>query len=72
LIRERRITFALALTGIDLLELINDKISKLDRALRSVEAPSDVDKNQALVTAAKLRANAIQNGWSLFEEEYFD
>ena len=52
----------LALTGINLFELINDKISKLDQALRSVEAPSDAHKNQALITSEKLRANAIQNG----------
>jgi hypothetical protein len=62
----RIIRISLAVTGIDLLELINDKISKLDRALRSVEAPSDASKNQALVTSEKLRATAIQNGLSLF------
>lgn len=52
----------LALSGIDLLDLINDKISKLDRALRSMEAPSDANKNQALITSEKLRAEAVQNG----------
>jgi len=58
--------FYLALTGINLLELINDKISKLDRALRTVEAPSDANKNQALITSEKLRADAVQNGLILF------
>lgn len=67
----------LALTGIDLLELINDKISKLDQALRSVDAPSDFNKNQALVTAEKLRTAAIQNGkifmydWFVFQLIFF-
>ena len=55
-------SFHLALSGIDLLELINEKISKLDHALRSVEAPSDLNKNQALITSEKLRADAVQNG----------
>ncbi|CAF0729979.1 unnamed protein product [Rotaria sp. Silwood1] len=59
------------LTGINLLELINDKISKLDRALRSVEAPSDASKNQALITSEKLRANAIQNGQSRQQVQQF-
>jgi hypothetical protein len=58
----RKLIISLALTGIDLLELINDKISKLDRALRSIESPSDANKNQALITSEKLRADAIQNG----------
>jgi len=58
--------YYLALTGINLLELINDKISKLDRALRSVEVPSDVNKNQAVITSEKLRADAVQNGLILF------
>ena len=56
----------IALTGINLLELINDKVAKLDRALRSVEAPSDASKNQALITSEKLRADAIQNGLNRF------
>ncbi|CAF0810244.1 unnamed protein product [Rotaria sp. Silwood1] len=59
------------LTGINLLELINDKISKLDQALRSVEAPSDASKNQALITSEKLRANAIQNGQSRQQVQQF-
>ncbi|CAF2747926.1 unnamed protein product [Rotaria sp. Silwood2] len=59
------------LTGINLLELINDKISKLDQALRSVEAPSDANKNQALITSEKLRANAIQNGQSRQQVQQF-
>jgi len=58
----RKLIISLALTGIDLLELINDKISKLDRALRSIESPSDANKNQALITSEKLRVDAIQNG----------
>ncbi|CAF0971123.1 unnamed protein product [Rotaria sordida] len=59
------------LTGINLLELINNKIAKLDRALRSVEAPSDASKNQALITSEKLRANAIQNGQSRQQVQQF-
>ncbi|CAF2036866.1 unnamed protein product [Rotaria magnacalcarata] len=59
------------LTGINLLELINDKISKLDQALRSVEAPSDTHKNQALVTSEKLRTNAIQNGQARQQVQQF-
>jgi hypothetical protein len=64
--------FFLALTGIDILELINDKISKLDRALRSVDTPSDASKNQALVTSERLRADAIQNGLFLFDTNLTD
>lgn len=54
------------MSGINLLELINDKISNLDRALKSVDSPSDTNKNQALITSEKLRVNAIQNGLILF------
>ena len=53
-INEILIFFFLALIGINLLELINDKISKFDRALRSVETPSDANKNQALITSERL------------------
>jgi hypothetical protein len=63
---EKNFLFSLALTGIDILEIINDKISKLDRALRSIEGQSNASKNQALVTSEKLRADAVQNGWILF------
>jgi hypothetical protein len=62
-VRVKQLCFVVALTGIDLLGVINEKISKLDRALRSVETSSNATKNQALETSERLRATAIENGW---------
>lgn len=52
----------LALTGINLRGLINEKISKLDRALREVGASYDANQKKQSLISQKLRENAIRNG----------
>ncbi|CAF0864620.1 unnamed protein product [Adineta ricciae] len=62
---------ATPLTGINLRELINEKISKLDRALREVGASYDVNQKKQSLISQKLRENAIRNGQSRQQMQEF-
>ncbi|UJR25363.1 hypothetical protein I4U23_006713 [Adineta vaga] len=69
--RELKEELKTPLTGINLRGLINEKISKLDRALREVGATSDANQKKASLTSQKLRENAIRNGQSRQQVQQF-